>query len=95
MFAGRLAGIDDIITFEANNTKDLKNAFIEAVEDYLAHCKAIGKPPKKCYSSKMMLRINPKIHAQTAEQAALVQISINEFAEQALAEKINKISSTV
>lgn len=89
VFVGRLAGIDDIITFEADNTKALKSAFIEAVNDYLKHCKTMGKPPKKSYSGKMMLRVSPKIHAQTAEQATLAQMSINEFAEQALKEKIN------
>ncbi len=43
VFVGRLAGITDIITFEADTVDGLKSAFIEAVDDYLQHCKAIGK----------------------------------------------------
>lgn len=52
VFVGRLIGIDDIITFEADNTQDLKTAFIEAVEDYLKHCKRIRKEPKKTIQRK-------------------------------------------
>lgn len=84
MFVGRLAGIDDIITFEADNTDDLKSAFVDAVDDYLEHCKSIGKIPKKAYSGKVMLRLSPELHAKIAENAALNKISINEFAERTL-----------
>ncbi|BCI68084.1 hypothetical protein AAJCM20276_27080 [Acetobacter aceti] len=47
VFAGRLAGINDIITFEADNVKGLEEAFHEAVEDYLETCQSIGKDPQK------------------------------------------------
>ncbi len=84
VFVGRLVGITDIITFEADTVAELKTAFVEAVEDYLQHCKNIGKQPQKNYSGKVMLRINPELHRKLAEMAELNHTSINEFAEKAL-----------
>ena len=48
VFVGRLDGLSDIITFEADTVDGLKSKFIEAVDDYLAHCKRINKNHKKC-----------------------------------------------
>ncbi len=84
VFVGRLAGITDIITFEADTVDGLKSAFIEAVDDYLQHCEAIGKKPQKNYSGKVMLRINPELHRKLAEMAELNHTSINELAEKTL-----------
>lgn len=89
VFVGRLVGIDDIITFEADNAQDLKSAFTEAVDDYLNHCNAIGKAPKKAFSGNFMLRVPPELHAKLAETAALNNLSLNEFAERTLERSIN------
>ncbi len=84
VFVGRLAGITDIITFEADTVSGLKSAFRDAVDDYLQHCEAIGKKPQKNYSGKVMLRIHPELHRRLAEMAELNHTSINDFAEKAL-----------
>ncbi len=85
VFVGRLAGISDIITFEADTVAGLKSAFIEAVDDYLAHCKKINKSPQKEFSGKLMLRVSPSVHAKLSLATELSRAkSMNEFAEQAL-----------
>ena len=38
-FFGKLIGTSDLVTFEGDSVESLKNAFIEAVEDYLILCK--------------------------------------------------------
>ena len=48
---------------------ELQAAFEEAVEDYLATCKQLNKPPQKQYSGKLKLRIPPDIHVAIAEAA--------------------------
>jgi len=44
---GKIQDIDDLVTYEATTISELENAFHEAVDDYLATCKAIGKVPNK------------------------------------------------
>lgn len=86
VFAGRLAGINDIITFESDNVKGLQAAFHEAVDDYLETCQQIGKDPQKPYSGKMMFRVAPEVHARAALAAELAGTSLNQWAEKALDE---------
>ena len=89
---GRLAGISDIITFEADNVNGLKTAFVEAVDDYLAHCEKTNKSPQKAYSGKLMLRVSPSVHAKVALASELSHArSMNEFAEQALDEAAERL----
>lgn len=44
---GKIFGINDLVTFEANSAKMIKPAFIEAVNDYLETCAEVGKDPEK------------------------------------------------
>ena len=37
-FVGHIAGIKDTVGFHANSVEDLRTAFQEAVDDYLAGC---------------------------------------------------------
>uniref|UniRef100_C6DZG0 HicB family protein n=1 Tax=Geobacter sp. (strain M21) TaxID=443144 RepID=C6DZG0_GEOSM len=62
-FVGRIAGINDVIGFHAESVKELKAAFEEAVDDYIAACEKIGRAPQKPYSGKLMLRLPPEVHA--------------------------------
>jgi len=39
LFWGKLEGISDSIAFEGTTVDELKNAFLEAVDDYLETCK--------------------------------------------------------
>ncbi|MFW7268822.1 type II toxin-antitoxin system HicB family antitoxin [Gluconacetobacter sp. Hr-1-5] len=84
VFAGRIAGINDIITFEADNVKDLTAAFHDAVDDYVETCAEVGKAPEKPYSGKMMFRVAPEVHASAALAAELQGKSLNQWAEEAI-----------
>lgn len=85
LLTGRIAGINDIIGFHAENAHGLVAAFYEAVDDYLATCAAVGKTAEKAYSGRVMVRIDPKVHADAALAAQLSGISLNQFSEEALA----------
>ncbi len=81
---GKLLGINDVITYEGNSVKEIKAAFKDSVDDYLAFCKEAGKEPNKPYSGKVMFRIDPQVHAKSALAAQLKGVSLNQFAEDAL-----------
>jgi predicted HicB family RNase H-like nuclease len=84
IFVGRIAGIADVIGFHADTVNGLKEAFQEAVDDYLATCEELGRSPHKPYSGKVMFRINPDIHARAAQAAELAGKSLNEWAGEVL-----------
>ena len=82
-FIGKIAGIQDVVGFHAESVVDLRSAFHEAVDDYVATCAKIGKSPQKAYSGKVMLRIPPEVHARAATAAQSRGLSLNQFAAQA------------
>jgi len=90
IFTGRIAGISDVVGFYADTVESLKAAFHEAVDDYVETCAKAGKSPQKPYSGRVMFRISPEVHARAAIAAELSGKSLNEWAEQALAEAAGK-----
>ena len=84
ILVGRIAGINDIVGFHGSTPAELVDAFHEAVEDYLETCEKAGKKPEKPYSGKVMLRVDPSVHAQIALASQLSGLSINALGEEAL-----------
>ena len=83
-FTGQIAGIRDGVGFHADNVEALREAFHEAVEDYIETCARIGKQPQKPYSGRMMFRVSPEVHRQAARAAELSGKSLNQWAEEVL-----------
>jgi predicted HicB family RNase H-like nuclease len=84
IFFGRLASVSDVIGFHAESVSDLKQAFHDAVDDYVETCRKLGKAPQKPYSGKMMFRVDPEVHARAAKAAELAGKSLNQWAEELL-----------
>lgn len=96
LFVGHIAGITDIVGFHAETVKALKDAFHEAVEDYVATCAKTGKEPQKPFSGNLMLRIAPEVHQGAALAAQLSGMSLNLWAEAVLraAADIRQLAAT-
>jgi predicted HicB family RNase H-like nuclease len=90
IFVGRIAGIQDGVTFHADTVADLKAAFHEAVDDYVETCAKIGKNPQRPYFGKVMFRISPDLHAKAVVAAEVAGTSLNEWAEKALAPAVEE-----
>lgn len=84
IFTGRLAGIRDGVGFHADTVDGLRDAFHEAVEDYIETCEKIGKEPQKAFSGKVMFRVDPEVHRKAALAAELSGKSLNQWAEEVL-----------
>ncbi|MDR2154409.1 MAG: type II toxin-antitoxin system HicB family antitoxin [Burkholderiaceae bacterium] len=85
IFIGRILGIDHIIGFHAESVGELRSAFHEAVDDYLASCKKLGKEPQRAASGRLMLRIAPDVHKAALITAQANGKSLNQWAERVLA----------
>ena len=83
-FIGHIAGIRDVVGFHGESVTELRAAFEEAVDDYLATCEKLKRSPQRPYSGKMMLRIDPNIHAKVAMLAEAQGKSLNAWAQEAL-----------
>ena len=87
-FIGHIAGIRDIVGFHGESVSELKAAFEGAVDDYIATCKKLRRSAQRPYSGKVMLRIDPGIHAKAAMLAEAEGVSLNAWAQDALRKAI-------
>ena len=70
--------------FHADTVDGLREAFYEAVEDYLETCAKVGKAPQKAFSGQVMFRISPEVHRKATLAAELSGKSLNQWAEEVL-----------
>ena len=81
----RSGGIRGIVSYEGESVAEIRQAFKDAVDDYLKHCTATGKEPNKPNSGKFALRIDPALHARIAARAMASGKSLNQYAADVLA----------
>ena len=62
VFHGEVINTRDVITFQGASVDELRHAFEESVEDYLAFCAERGEEPEQPYSGKFMIRLSPDQH---------------------------------
>jgi predicted HicB family RNase H-like nuclease len=84
IFFGKIEGINDLVTFEGSTTKELRNAFKEAVDDYIELCKEHKREILKSYKGSFNIRISPDLHRKISEAALSRGLSLNQIVQKAL-----------
>ena len=79
VFHGEVMGITDVVTFEGKTPEELRKAFHDSVDDYLAFCAEREEKPDKPYSGRFVLRLSPELHRQAAVSAKRADMSMNEW----------------
>jgi predicted HicB family RNase H-like nuclease len=90
VFFGSVVGINDLVSFEGTSVKGLKQAFYEAIDDYLETCKAQNKEPEKTYKGSFNIRISSELHRQAAIISAGKNMTLNDFVRYAIDMAVNK-----
>ncbi|MEW6116359.1 MAG: type II toxin-antitoxin system HicB family antitoxin [Nitrospirota bacterium] len=70
VFHGKVEGIKDLIRFEGRDVENLKDAFHEAVDDYIEHSRAKGREPKSPYSLSIF-------HPAAAQRSSYRSLSVD------------------
>lgn len=79
LFHGEVANLRDVITFQGTSVVELKAAFKDSVEDYLAFCKERGEEPEKPFSGQILVRANPALHKAMFIAARRAGVSLNKW----------------
>lgn len=88
VFFGKINGIRDVVTFEADSVAKLKRAFHEAVDDYIDTCVKLNKDPDKEFKGSFNVRIKPRLHRLAVIKSTTMKISLNQFVEQVIAKEV-------
>ncbi len=84
IIVGRVLDIDDIITFHATSVSKFEAALHAAVDSYIAACEKLGQAAEKPASGRLMLRVDPAVHAAAVKASTRSGQSLNKWAEKAL-----------
>lgn len=84
VFYGKIEAVTDLVTFEADSAKQLRQEFETAVDDYLAFCAEVGKTPNKTFKGVFNVRLGEELHRKAALTALSRQISLNELMTRAV-----------
>ncbi len=77
IFHGEVVGTRDVITFQGKSVTELKTAFRESVDDYLAFCAKRGEEPDKPFSGHFVTRVSPDLHRRASAAASADGKSLN------------------
>ena len=85
---GQIEFINDLVTFEAATVSELKAAFAEAVDDYLATCAEAGRDPDKPFCGTFNVRVGPDLHREAAVAAFKEGTTLNHFVTAAIRQAV-------
>jgi len=92
-FIGHIEGINSIVSFEGQSVDELKQAFKEAVESYLAFCKRKGiTEVQKSYTGAFNVRLNADLHRKAALTAKLMGTTLNGFIKKAVEDELKQVA---
>ena len=84
VIVGRVLDIDDVITFHAESVAEFEQVFRASVDSYISACEQLGQVAEKPASGRLMLRVNPAVHAAAVKASARKGQSLNKWAEEVL-----------
>jgi predicted HicB family RNase H-like nuclease len=88
IFHGEIINTRDVITFQGDSVAELKQAFKDSIEDYLAFCEERGESPERPFSGKFNLRLEPELHREAYAAAQHAKMSLNAWVAKAIASQI-------
>ena len=88
VFFGKIEGVHDLITFEADNVSDLIKVFKSAVNDYIAYCHQKKIQPHKSVKGNFNVRTSPQVHFDAMQLVVKKGYkSLNQYVAEAIEEK--------
>jgi len=93
LFHGEVINTRDVITFQGQSVRELRKAFQESVEDYLAFCKKRGEAPEKPFSGQFVTRITPELHRQVNGAAMVAGQSLNAWVTEQLLAGVRSVGT--
>ena len=84
IIVGRVLNISDLIGFHALSIPEFEEVFHQSIDAYIRDCKSLEREPETPASGKLMLRVNPVIHAAALKEAKRSGVSLNKWAESVL-----------
>lgn len=84
MFRGSFIGLNGGADFYADSVAKLEKEGRTSLKVFLEACKEEGIEPRKSFSGKFVVRVDPDTHRKITQAAAAEGVSINQWVQQQL-----------
>lgn len=88
VYHGRVAYLDDVVTFVGETLEEAQEAFRDSVDDYLEWCRKLGRKPDKPCSGRIALRVDPNLHRRLVDAARRAKLPVSTFVAQCLSDAV-------
>ena len=86
---GEVVGIRDVVTFQGKSIEEVRQAFRDSVDDYLAFCRQRGEEPNKPCSGKFVVRVGSDLHWRLDMVARISGKSLNSLVAEFLRREVD------
>jgi predicted HicB family RNase H-like nuclease len=94
IFHGEVVNLRDVITFVGESVSELRQAFQDSIDDYLAFCAERNEPPEKPFSGTFTVRLAPELHRAAASYARLQNKSLNSYVNELIEHGLREASQS-
>jgi len=88
LFFGKLEFIQALSSYEGTDVASLRQAFEEAVNDYLDFCKETGRQPEKPCKGAFNVRVTTELHQKLVKHAMTEGVTLNTYIKSILEKAI-------
>lgn len=81
---GRVLFIQEDVCYKSQTLDGIRNAFENAIDDYLTRCLAGNKAPERPFRGQFNVRVTPDLHKSAALRAEQERTSLNSIVVNAL-----------
>ncbi len=89
VFHGEVVNIRDVITFQGKSVDELRQAFEDSIEDYLAFCAQRGEEPEKPFSGRFTVQLSPEQHRKVILAAEKAGKGVDRWIAEVLDQTVN------
>lgn len=87
---GKVQGLNRVlISYEGNSIEELKQDFINGVENYLESCRERSIEPQKSFTGSFNVRVSSEIHAKAVMRAKKEGMNLNAFVKSAIEQRLS------
>ena len=90
IFHGEVINLRDIITFQGESVQEIRHAFQDSVDDYLAFCVERQEEAEKPFSGTFTVRVPPELHRNIYLQARLANKSLNSWVSEVFEQQVSE-----
>jgi predicted HicB family RNase H-like nuclease len=88
LFHGEVINIRDVVTFQGQSVRELRQAFADSVEDYLAFCAERGEAPDQPFTGRLTVRLSPEQHRKVILAAEKAGKDVAQWVAEALEQAV-------